>query len=424
MSADACALRSRLIAARRSLRVTKGKWNSPDEWIKSLRTDSSAAGRMETMRVLVIGAGIGGLAAAKGLSDAGHEVAVFEHAPELRDGGAAVTIWSNGTAALSQLGVSLDPVGRVLHSLRSITDTGRLLWEADLADVTERLGHPTIETPRRLLTGELAAALPPGVLHFGRRCAAVTETPEKVVAEFTDGSRAEGDVLIGADGQRSVVRKAVLGGREARLTGWASWQGLTRSDLPVARGHRTLNVAGRGAACGFIPAGGGLLHWWFDLPWREGDPILTVPQLRRAFAGWADPVEPLLAEVSADDLGFFPHIRHRVPRVWGGRRTTLIGDAVHAMPPAVAQAANQTLEDAWLLSHLLGRAEGDPEPALRAYEQERRSRVLKVSRTAAFTSAQRNTPLQRLGRLPGWIATRSQVVSLRSGSTVLRPQPA
>ena len=75
----------------------------------------------------------------------------------------------------------------------------------------------------------------------------------------------------------------------------------------------------------------------------------------------ADPVEELLASVTDDDLGFFPHIRHRVPRVWGGRRTTLIGDAVHAMPPAVAQAANQTLEDAWLLSHLLGRAEGDPE---------------------------------------------------------------
>ncbi|WP_295139153.1 NAD(P)-binding protein, partial [Saccharopolyspora sp.] len=88
------------------------------------------------MRVLVIGAGIGGLAAAKGLLEAGHDVEVFEHAEALRDGGAAVTVWSNGTAALGQLGVSLADVGRPLHSLRSITDSGRLLWEADLADVT------------------------------------------------------------------------------------------------------------------------------------------------------------------------------------------------------------------------------------------------------------------------------------------------
>ncbi|GAB2656099.1 FAD-dependent urate hydroxylase HpxO [Saccharopolyspora gloriosae] len=376
------------------------------------------------MRVLVIGAGIGGLAVAKGLIDAGHDVAVFEHADALRDGGAAVTVWSNGTAALGQLGVTLEDVGRPLHSLKSITDTGRLLWEADLADVTERLGSPTIETPRRLLTGKIAAALPAHVLHFGRRCIAVTETSDRVIVDFADGTSAEGDVLIGADGQRSAVRREVLGGSPARLTGWASWQGLTRSDLPVAHGHQTVNIAGRVAHCGFIPAGNGLLHWWFDLPWREGDTPMSLRDLRRMFAGWADPVRPLLAEVGPDDLGFFPHIRHVVPRVWGGARSTLLGDAVHAMPPAVAQAANQTLEDAWLLSHRLADVTGAPEEALRAYEQERRSRVLKVSRTAAFTSAQRSTPLQRVGRLPKWIATRSQVASLRSGSTVLRPVPA
>ncbi|MBK0866131.1 FAD-dependent monooxygenase [Saccharopolyspora sp. HNM0986] len=379
---------------------------------------------METMRVLVIGAGIGGLAAAKGLLEAGHDVEVFEHAEALRDGGAAVTVWSNGTAALGQLGVSLADVGRPLHSLRSITDSGRLLWEADLADVTERLGSPTIETPRRLLTGKLAAALPTHVLHFGRRCTGVAETADRVVARFADGTSAEGDVLIGADGQRSVVRNQVLGGRPARMTGWASWQGLTRSDLPMAQGNQTVNIAGRVAHCGFIPAGGGLLHWWFDLPWQDGEPIGSVRELRRAFAGWPDPVWPLLEEIGPEDVGFFPHIRHKVPRIWGGPRTTLIGDAVHAMPPAVAQAANQTLEDAWLLSHLLGAVERHPEEALRSYECERRSRVLKVSRTAALTSAQRSTPLQRLGRMPKSIATRSQVASLRSGSTVLRPLPA
>ncbi|MEU6127555.1 FAD-dependent monooxygenase [Saccharopolyspora sp. NPDC047091] len=376
------------------------------------------------MRVLVIGAGIGGLAVAKGLLDGGHDVAVFEHADALRDGGAAVTVWSNGTAALGQLGVTLEDVGRPLHSLKSITDSGRLLWEADLADVTERLGSPTIETPRRLLTGKIAAALPEHVLHFGRRCIAVTETADRVVVDFDDGTSAEGDLVIGADGQRSVVRRELLGGGPARHTGWASWQGLTRSDVPVAHGHQTVNIAGRVAHCGFIPAGGGLLHWWFDLPWRQGDESLSLRDLRRMFTGWPDPVGPLLAEVGPDDLGFFPHIRHVVPRVWGGPRSTLLGDAVHAMPPAVAQAANQTLEDAWLLSHRLADVTGEPGPALRAYEQERRSRVLKVSRTAAFTSAQRSTPLQRVGRLPKWIATRSQVASLRSGSTVLRPVPA
>ncbi|MDR7302284.1 FAD-dependent monooxygenase [Haloactinomyces albus] len=379
------------------------------------------------MRVLVIGGGIGGLAVAKGLLDRGHHVRVYEHAETLRDGGAGVTIWSNGTAALRDLGVSLDGVGRQLHSLRSLTGNGRLLWEADLDEVTERLGSPTVEIPRRTLLARLADTLPPETMRFGQRCSGVREYPDRVVADFADGSSADGDILIGADGQRSVVRRQVLGGEPARLTGWASWQGLTHSDLPLAHGYRTLNIAGRDGHCGLIPAGNGLLHWWFDTPWRQGHPDLSVADLRRAFDGWPEPVGELLSAVTDDDLGFFPHIRHQVPKVWGGPRTTLLGDAVHAMPPAVAQAANQTLEDAWLLSCLLTDVQGAPAQRLRHYEKERRPRVAKVSRQAALTSAQRRTPLQRLGRFPKWVATRSQVVSLRSGSNVLRgltPAPA
>jgi 2-polyprenyl-6-methoxyphenol hydroxylase-like FAD-dependent oxidoreductase len=375
---------------------------------------------METMRVLVIGAGVGGLAIANGLIDKGHDVQVFEHAEALRTTGAGITVWSNGTAALRELGVDIEAVGRPLYSLRSVTESGRLLWEADLGEVTQRLGSPTVQIPRRTLIAEMATALPPDVLQFGRRCVGVTERRDHVVVEFADGSSATGDLLIGADGQRSVVRREVLGGEPARPTGWASWQGLTRSDLPIAQGHQTLNIAGRNAHCGLIPTGDGLLHWWFDMPWRDGEPVLSVAELRRVFRGWPDPVEALLDSVTDDDLGFFPHIRHKVPQVWGGPRSTLLGDAVHAMPPAVAQAANQTLEDAWLLTQFLSDVDGSLEGLLRAYEQERRPRALKVSRTAALTSAQRSTPLQRLARFPKWLATRSQVASLRSGSDVLR----
>ncbi|PRW62243.1 FAD-dependent monooxygenase [Actinopolyspora mortivallis] len=371
------------------------------------------------MRVLVIGGGIGGLAVAKGLLDRGHRVRVYEHADRLRDGGAGVTIWSNGTAALRGLGVSLEGIGRRLHSLRAMTAGGRLLWEADLDEVTERLGSPTVEVPRSELLNRLAATLPREIFRFGRKCVGVREFADHVIADFADGDSEIGDVVIGADGQRSVVRRTVLGGEPARLTGWASWQGLTHSELPIAHGYQTLNIAGREGHCGLIPAGGGLLHWWFDMPWEEGRPRLTVADLRSVFSGWPEPVEALLESVTDEDLGFFPHIRHQVPKVWGGPRTTLIGDAAHAMPPAVAQAANQTMEDAWLLSRALSLVDGWPEPMLRDYERQRRPRVAKVSRTAALTSAQRRTPLQRIGKFPRWIATRSQVISLRSGSNVL-----
>src|SRR5690606_11905574 len=112
--------------------------------------------RTEKMRVLVIGAGVRGLAVANGLIRHGHQVQVFEHAEQLRTGGAGLTIWSNGTRALRELGVDIEPLGRVLTSLRAMTETGRFLWEADLAAVTAELGSPTVQIPRERLIAALA----------------------------------------------------------------------------------------------------------------------------------------------------------------------------------------------------------------------------------------------------------------------------
>src|SRR5699024_1478389 len=125
-------------------------------------------------------------------------------------------------------------------------------------------------------------------------------------------------------GQRSTARSALLDAEPAKPTGWASWQGLTSSELPVSTGHQTLNIAGRNAHCGLIPTGDGLLHWWFDMPRKDGDRTLSVADLRRVFRGWPEPVEALLSSVTDDDLGFFPHVRHKVPAVWGGARSTLL----------------------------------------------------------------------------------------------------
>ena len=161
------------------------------------------------MRVLVIGAGVGGLAVANGLIRHGHQVQVFEHAEQLRTGGAGLTIWSNGTRALRELGVDIEPLGRVLTSLRAMTETGRFLWEADLAAVTAELGSPTVQIPRERLIAALAEPLAAGVVQFGKRCVRVTEHPDHVVAHFDDGSTATGDLVIGADGVRSVVRRAI-----------------------------------------------------------------------------------------------------------------------------------------------------------------------------------------------------------------------
>jgi FAD-dependent urate hydroxylase len=120
---------------------------------------------------------------------------------------------------------------------------------------------------------------------------------------------------------------------------------------------------------------------------------------------------------SVDDAELFAHARHRVPKVWGGARSTLVGDAAHVMPPALAQGANQSLEDAWVLANTL--SADDVTASLRRYEATRRRRVGIVSRLAALATTQQGRPWTRVNRLPSRPTTWLYATGLRASSTLL-----
>jgi FAD-dependent urate hydroxylase len=393
------------------------------------------------MKVLVSGAGIGGLAAARALIADGHEVAVFERAAGLRHGGAAVTLWSNGTGVLSELGVRLDGAGAPIDVLETRDHRGRPLVVVDVAQAAERYGHPHVCLPRDRLLALLAAGLPAGTVTFGRAARRVSEAdgaPVRVTfAGRDEGSRegnatssetADGDLLVAADGRGSAIRDQLWGGDPGQLTGWATWQGLSAVPGDIAASRRSVLFVGKPGTCGLMPAGDGLLQWWFDLRWTPGapPPAKPVAMLRELFGDWAPPVRDVLAAVTDDEAGFFPHYRHPVPRTWGKGRVTVIGDAAHSMPPTRAQGANQALEDAWALAAALrqGAAKTGPrtEAALRAFERARSRKASAVSRQAGTEDYNRyGAVVSRL--VPSALATRYYTYWLRQISSYLDPRP-
>ncbi|WP_396450672.1 FAD-dependent oxidoreductase [Actinomadura sp.] len=348
------------------------------------------------MRALVIGAGIGGLAAAVALRADGHEVVVAEAADGLRTGGAAVTLWSNETGILRDLGVSLEGAGAPIDVLEQRDEGGRRLVAIDVGRAARVHGHPHVCLPRRRLLERLADALPDGVIEFGRACTGVFQGGETVRAKFADGSTAEADLLVGADGRRSVVRDHLWGGDPAEPSGWGTWQGLGPIPIDVVSSRTGLMITGRAGSCGLMPAGEGLLQWWFDMPWSPDDPPLTEPlgEIRRRFGHWCAPVPEVLAALRESDVELFPHYRHRVPKTWGSRRVTLAGDSAHSMPPTRAQGANQALEDAWMLAAVLREVPGDVPAALREYERKR-------SRGAGIVA--RHAGREDINRLPSFV---------------------
>jgi len=335
------------------------------------------------LRILVVGAGVSGIAVARGLLRDGHDVTVFDQRPNVTAGGGAVTIWSNGATVLDQLGVDMTGAGQQLSTVRVMTSSGRPIATLDLNTLVNRLGAPVRMVPRRILLERLLDGFPADRIRCGSRAVRVVSRQDGVRVDFEDGSSDHGDLLIGADGLHSVVRN-VVGAPPAQPTGWCSWQGLvTLAD--VADPHVAVMMIGEHGNLGLWPAGGSNLQWWFDLPWSPGflRPQKPIEMIRSHFAGWSDVVDEVLATLTDDDLMLspFPHFRHPIPRAGRGA-VTLLGDAAHAMPPTLAQGTNQALLDAMVLRKALSdvrKDNGDIAGALRWYENIRRRKVKAVS---------------------------------------------
>jgi FAD-dependent urate hydroxylase len=372
----------------------------------------------EPLRVLVVGAGVGGISVARGLLRDGHHVTVFERRSDVQPGGGAVTIWSNGETVLAQLGVDMDGAGQPLSAVRVVTSTGRPLVKLNLSAIEDRLGAPVRMVPRRVLLDRLLEGFPADRIRYNSRAVEAVSTHNGVRVEFEDGSSAEGDLLIGADGLHSKVRD-IVGAPDAEPTGWCSWQGLATCN-DIGDKHVALLVIGAHGNLGLWPAGGSDVQWWFDLPWSYDfvRPERPIDVIRSNFTGWCDAVDGVLATLTDDDLADspFPHFRHPIPPPGHGA-VTLLGDAAHTMPPTLAQGTNAALLDTMVLCKALSdRRNGDLESALRWYEKTRRRSVMAMSRVASLQVAHSEAVLRPAAMISDRFMTWALMSFLRSVS--------
>jgi FAD-dependent urate hydroxylase len=374
-----------------------------------------ASGRRE---VVVVGGGVGGLALAAGLladrDDTGITgLTVLERAAGLHDSGGAVTLFPNGIAALASLGIDVSGVGAPVRVMRTHRHDGTPLMTIDWAEMARRTGHEVRTVLREDLLRLLADRVPAHVVRFGTEVSGVTTTDRSATVSVGHGSGHEVDLVVGADGTSSTVRRSLLSPAPARSTGWMTVQSLVPGRLPdVLADGSGASYVGPAGFCGLMPVGPRTTLVWCDVRvppdgWRTVD----ARRLRETFRGYAEPVREVLA--SLDAVGHFAHRTHEVPSVWGRGPATLLGDAAHAVPPTAGQGANQALDDAWTLRQALRRYD-DVVEAVRRYE---RHRVPRVRRMSANATAER--PNQVPGRVSGVVLRHVPARTAGIGHTAL-----
>ena len=334
-------------------------------------------------KAVIVGAGIGGLTAAIALKQAGWDVAVYERAPELREVGAGITLWTNAVKVLRKLGVgeAVEAASATIRQSEARTWRGRLLLRTDFGSLYEKLGAPTIGIHRADLQAKLADSLGREHITFGTTCVGYTTDEKGANALFAEGDDVRGQILVGADGIKSLVRNQMLGSEPPRYAGYTAWRGVGIIDRPEVPLGVTLLVMGRGSQAGIVPIGGGRTYWFAtaNVPAGGEDAVGGHKGgLLKRFGDWY-PVLAAVIEATPESAILRNDIVDRPPvRHWTEGRVTLLGDAAHPTTPNMGQGACMAIESALVLAKCLRAAE-KPEAGLNAYEQARFDRTAMIT---------------------------------------------
>ena len=363
------------------------------------------------LSIAVIGAGIGGLAAATLLSKSGHRVRVFEQAARFARVGAGIQMTPNAMKVLRGLGLEEKLRATAFQSPAGVSrewDTGAVTNELPMgAAIEARFGAPYLFLHRADLHAAIESAVPAGVVALNSKLCGLAQNSQGATLAFTDGTREQADAVIAADGVHSTVRAIMLGPEQPRFAGRVAY----RTTFPAAlmgseritpvrtkwwgpdRHMVVYYVTRNQDEIYFVTSQPEAVEWMTPESWSaKGD----LNALRAAYAGFHPEVQAILR--ACPDVHKWALLeRDPLPR-WTEERVALLGDACHPMTPYMAQGAASALEDAAVLSRCL--ADVDADGVARAL---RRFEAMRKPRTSEIQGSSRQNTWMRKETDPTWV---------------------
>lgn len=361
-------------------------------------------------RVIVVGAGLGGLTAALGLRRAGFDPIVLERATRLPEPADAVTLRPGALRALRELGLGealeslgVRPATTTVHSSR-----GRLLAEIDP-------GEAPLVIHRVILQGVLRSALDPDPVRLGAHVRDVAETGPGVSASLESDGQVSAELLVAADGVDSIVRTRVFRTPPPTYSGLTAWRGLALLPPRLAEAIGPSRIHGSGALFGLTPVRGGHVSWWATARSPRRAVEDAKRELQERFAGWQPLVRHLINLTPAATIERTELLVAEAPRALAHGRIALIGASAHPTRGRVPCGASDAIEDAAALVAALS-DERRVEVAHALYDRRRRPQTR--------LAARRNACATRLAHVRNPLAVGLRDAAVRARPTIAIPRAA
>jgi len=336
------------------------------------------------VKVVIIGAGMGGMSAAIALRQIGIETAVYERVTENKPVGAAISVWSNGVKCLNYLGLQEETaeLGGIVETMSYIdAHTGETMCRFSMQPLIDEVGQRPYPIARAELQSMLMQAYGFDHINFGMKMVSVENdaTGTTAKATFADGTTVTADVIIGADGASSITREYVLGAPVTRrYAGYVNFNGLVDTDDTIGPATEWTTYVGEGKRVSVMPVSGGRFYFFFDVVEPEGLPYergTAREVLRSHFAGWAPGVQTLIDKLDPQTTNRVEILDLDPFHTWVKGRVAVLGDAAHNTTPDIGQGGCSAMEDAIELQWAFKDHPDDVHAALAAYQSARTERA-------------------------------------------------
>ena len=333
-------------------------------------------------KVAIIGAGPGGLATAIALQKQGFDVQVYEKAQEFRPAGTGLGLLPNGLNCLEAiepgLAESLKRSGCQVRQAILKNINGETIRANPTSRYLEKYGQPLVTVWWWRLQQTLASRLPSDIIHLNHHCTRFEQNDSGVEIYFDNGKRVHADLLIGADGLKSAIRKNLIGDGEPRYLGSMCWRSVIKYNHELLNPDEMAFIKGNKQIMYLLNVGDEHICWIT----RKLSPDCSLSQsaaevksrVLSELADWGESLRAIVEATAAEKILEGPTCDRLPLTSWSQGRVTLLGDAAHPMAPALAQGANTSFEDAYELAHSLSNS-SSIEDALCSYEKGRIERT-------------------------------------------------